>query len=71
MLLDADPLDLPVQINTGIFLHTRTHRLAERFDIVTGRIAGIDEEIAVHFRDLRAADAEAAQPAASTSFQAL
>jgi hypothetical protein len=42
------------------FSFTRAHRLAERFDIVTGRIAGIDQEIAVHFRDLRSADAKAA-----------
>src|SRR5580704_3251014 len=56
----AEAFYFPFQFDTGIFLDAGTHRLAERFDIGRGRVAEIDQEIAVHLRNLRFADAQSA-----------
>jgi hypothetical protein len=42
------------------FLHPRAHRLAQRLDVGGGRVAEVDQEVAVQFRHLRIADDEAA-----------
>src|SRR5262245_7345886 len=51
-----DPFDLPFEHDTGILLHAPAHGLTQRLDIGCGRPTEIDQEIAVHRRDLRAAD---------------
>src|SRR5215212_5265246 len=38
-----------------MFFHPRANGFAKRFDIVAGSTAGVDQEIAVYFRNLRAA----------------
>src|SRR6266699_1761187 len=43
-----------------MLLDPGTHGLAEGFDIMPGCVAGVDQEIAVQFRYLRAADLQAA-----------
>src|SRR2546421_7888718 len=59
-LRHADALDLPFQLDAGRFAHARTYGLAEGFDIGSGRMAEVDQKIAVHLRDLRAAHREPA-----------
>src|SRR6267378_3420840 len=40
-------------------LYPCAHGFAQRFDIMAGRSTGVDQEVAVHLRHLRAADAQA------------
>src|SRR6266487_206634 len=40
-------------------LYPCAHGFAQRFNIMAGRSAGVDEEVAMHLRHLRAADAQA------------
>jgi hypothetical protein len=47
-LLDPNPLDFPVQLYSGMLFHPGTDGLAQRLDIVSAGVAGIDQEIAVH-----------------------
>src|SRR4051794_27611293 len=58
-LLDPDPLDFPVQLDSRIRFNPLAHGFTQRFNIIPGGVTGIDEEIAVHFRDLRPAHAQA------------
>src|SRR5579862_7978699 len=57
---NADALDLPFQLDTGMCLDPRAHGFAERFDVGGGRPIEVDEEITVQGRDLRAPDGETA-----------
>src|SRR5262249_30855517 len=59
-LRHSDPLDLPFQLNAGVLLHARAHRLAQRLDVGGAGAAEIDQEVAVHFGNLRIADLESA-----------
>src|SRR5262245_55652678 len=52
----ADALDFPMEPDTRMFENAGPHRFAEIFKFVSGRRAGIDHEIAVQRRHLRAAD---------------
>jgi hypothetical protein len=54
-LLDSDPLDFPMQLYTRIRFNPLAHGFAQHFNIMPGGVAGVDEEVAVHFRDLRPA----------------
>ena len=56
----AKPLDLPFELDAGMFEHARAHGLAQIFEVVAGGGTGVDHEIAVHRRHLRAADHQAA-----------
>src|SRR5215469_1815809 len=56
----SDPLDLPFQLDAGIFLHAPTHRLAQRLDVGRDGAAEVDQEVAVHFGNLRITDLEPA-----------
>src|SRR5262245_59975525 len=64
LLGNANPLDFPMQLYTGIRLHSLAHGFAQRFNVMAGGVTGVDQEVAVHFRHLRAADAQA--PAAGS-----
>src|SRR5881394_3037107 len=55
---NPDPLDFPMQLYTGIRLDSLTHGFAEHFNIMAGGVSSVDQEVAVHFRHLRAADAQ-------------
>src|SRR6476646_9075782 len=55
----AEALDLPFKLDAAICLHTCAHRLAELFDVGAGGVALIDEEVAVHLGDMRAANDKA------------
>src|SRR5271169_2759360 len=57
---DADALDLPFKRNPARLQHPAPDLLAERFEIGGGRLAAIDEKIAVHGRNLGVAEAQAA-----------
>src|SRR6185437_3213368 len=57
---NSDPLDFPLQLDSARFLDPLAHRLTQHLDIMGGGISGIDQEIAVHFRHLRAAQPQAA-----------
>jgi hypothetical protein len=56
----ADPLDLPFEHNAARLEHAASDLLAERFEIGGGRLAAIDEKVAVHGRNLGVAEAQAA-----------
>src|SRR4051812_47571237 len=55
MLRHPDPLDFPLQLDSGGLAHAPAHLLAQALDIGGGRRAAVDEEVAVHLRDLRVA----------------
>src|SRR6202162_1468432 len=55
---NAEALDLPFKLDATRLLHPRAHRLAELFDVGAGGIALVDEEVAVHLRDLGIAHRE-------------
>ena len=57
---NAEALDLPFELDAAVRLHPRAHRLAKLLDVGAGGAALIDEEVAVHLRDMRAADAKPA-----------
>ena len=59
-LQQADPLDLPFQIDAGIVLHAPAHGLAEILDICGGRTAKINQEVTVQLRHLSVAEPEPA-----------
>ena len=54
--LPPHPLDLPLQLDPARRLHPPAHFFAERLDVGGGGAAAVDEEIAVHRRNLRVAD---------------
>src|SRR5262245_12388479 len=56
----TNPLDLPVEIDAGGLLHAGAHGLAQGLDIGGGGVAEVDQEVAVHLRDLGVADLDAA-----------
>src|SRR5215470_10292684 len=56
---NADPLDFPMQLYTGIRQDPLAHGFAQRFNVMAGGVTGVDQEVAVHFRHLGAADAQA------------
>src|SRR5437879_5679817 len=58
--LDPDPLDFPMQLYTVIRFNPLAHGFAQRFNVMAGGVTGVDQEVAVHFRYLRAADTQAA-----------
>src|SRR5712691_11530435 len=58
--LFPDPLDLPFELDAGFLLDASSHRLAQGLDVGGAGAAEIDQEIAVHLRDLRATDLEPA-----------
>ncbi len=45
---DAEPLDLPVQVEARILLDPAANLLAQSFDVGGRRAAGIDQEVAMH-----------------------
>src|SRR5262249_47691762 len=57
---DPDPLDLPFELDAGILLHALADGFAQALDVGGGGVAGVDQKIAVHLRDLRVTDDEAA-----------
>ena len=56
----ADAPDLPFQRHAGRREHAAAHFLAQAFDVGGRRVAGVDQEIAVLLRHLRAAAGQAA-----------
>src|SRR6266545_251878 len=60
LLRHPDPLDLPLELDTGSLPHARPHRLAQSLDVGSGGAAQIDQKVAVHFRHLGVADLEPA-----------
>src|SRR5882672_11067929 len=60
LLCHADPLDLPFEIDAGILLHARPHRLAERLDIGRAGATLVDEEVAMQLRHLGGTHRQAA-----------
>src|SRR5260364_39607 len=58
--LESDPLDLPLQRDARCRFDPFTHGLAERLDVIGGGVAGVDQEVAMHLGNLRAADLEPA-----------
>src|SRR5690606_34329852 len=46
----AQALDFPVQSNTGSLKNAGSHGLSEELQVVAGRAAGIDHEVAMHGR---------------------
>ena len=61
---DADAVDLPLQRDAGALVDALPHSLAERLDVGGARFAEIDQEIAMHLRDLCIADTQS--PAAGS-----
>ena len=59
-LRHSDPLDLPFQLDARRLLHAPAHRLAQGLDIRGGGAAEIDQEVAVHLRNLGVAVFQAA-----------
>src|SRR5215216_5960069 len=57
---NADPLDLPLELDAGGFAYPRAHGLAKRLDVGGAGAAAVDQKIAVQLRHLRVADDEAA-----------
>src|SRR5262245_726646 len=57
---DAEALDLPFELDAASLLHPRPHGLAKLLEIGPTRLPLIDEEVAVHLRDLGVADREPA-----------
>src|SRR5215470_16574716 len=55
----SDALDFPLQLDPGGFSHAPTHGFAQRLDVGGGGGAEIDQEVAVHRRDLRFPDRKA------------
>src|SRR3974390_3735822 len=51
-ILHSDALDLPLELDSALLFHTRTHCLAERFNVGGRRATEIDEKIAVQLRNL-------------------
>src|SRR5262249_490241 len=56
----ADADDLPLQLVAARSPDPGAHRLAQPLDVLGGGVAVVDQEVAVHVRDLRTADAQAA-----------
>src|SRR5260370_41232590 len=56
----ADAFDLPFERDAAGPEDPAPHFLAQRFKVGSGRSAEIDEKVAVHGRDLRLAEAQAA-----------
>src|SRR5690606_12307122 len=54
--------DLPLQLDAARCANARTYGFAEPFDIFGRRLSIVDQEVAVHLRDHRAADAQATTP---------
>lgn len=52
----SDPPDLPSEIDAARIENTGANQLSEGLDVRSGRVAGIDQEIAVLIGDLRATD---------------
>src|SRR4051812_13891686 len=48
-----------MQLYTGIRLDPLAHGFAQSFNVMARGVTGVDKEVAVHFRHLRAADLEA------------
>src|SRR6185295_10831734 len=48
-----------MQLDSRMRFNPLAHGFAQRFNIMAGGVTGVDEEIAVHFRDLRPADTQA------------
>ena len=46
--LDANTLDLPVQIDPGILLYARAYSFTELFDLSRSGTTFIDQEVAMH-----------------------
>src|SRR3546814_14591151 len=61
-LRHSHALNLPLQVYAALRLHAAAHFFAQRFDVVAGAGAGVDQKIGVLLADLRAADR---QPAAA------
>src|SRR3990170_4794815 len=55
-----DPLDFPLEQDVGFFHHPAPHFLAQFLDLGACRVAEVQEEIAMLFRDLRVAEPESA-----------
>src|SRR5580692_4927362 len=53
-------LDLPLELDAARLVHAPAHLFAQRLDIGGAGVAAVDEEIAVHLRDLRITDDEPA-----------
>src|SRR5262245_2997312 len=62
MLCHSDALDLPFEIDAGVFFDPPTHRLAQDLDVGSGGTAEVDQTIAVHRRHLRIPTREAPAP---------
>src|SRR5262249_13619307 len=62
MLCHSDPLDLPFEIDAGVFFDPPTHRLAQDLDVGSGGTAEVDQKIAVHRRHLRIRNLKATAP---------
>src|SRR5690348_8145587 len=56
----ADPLDFPFEADVGFRLHAAADFLAQRLDVGTRRATEIEQEVAMLFRDLRAAELQSA-----------
>src|SRR6476620_12102843 len=59
-LRHSDPLELPFELDARRLLHAPAHRLAQSLDIRGGGAAEIDQEVAVHLRNLGVAVFQAA-----------
>src|ERR1700733_8868105 len=55
----ADPLDLPIEIDTGDVAHARAHGLAECLDVGRAGAALVDQEVAMQLRHLGGTDRQA------------
>src|SRR3569832_2789863 len=56
--VDSDSFDLPPQLDSGCRLDPLAHSLTELFDVVCRGVAGVDQEVAMHFGDLRTTELE-------------
>src|SRR3712207_5702590 len=59
---DADPLDLPFELHARHVPHPPADLFPEALDVGGLRLAVVDQEVAVHLRDLRIPAPQAAAP---------
>src|SRR5262249_36474226 len=62
MLCHPDALDLPFEVDAGVFFDPPTHRLAQGLDVGSGGTAEVNQKIAVHRRHLGIPNFEATAP---------
>ena len=65
---NPDPLDFPLQFDTGMLFYPFADGFAQGFDVARRGLSSVDKKIAVHFRYLRAADAMATHPGGINQF---